>query len=163
MSFHGGLLGVLVAVFIYSRKKKIKFFSYNRFYSPINTHRTWVRKNGNFINGELWGRPTNAEWGMIFYRADGLPRHPSQLYQFFLEGVLMFFLIWFLSNKLKTRGIISGIFLITYGTFRYFVEFFREPDAHLGLLMSQSYGQLLSIPMIIFGMLILYFARRRHL
>ena len=163
MSFHGGLLGVLVAVFIYARKSNIKFFSITDFIAPLIPIGLGLGRAGNFINGELWGRPTNGDWGMIFYHVDSLPRHPSQLYQFFLEGVLMFFLIWFLSNKVKTKGMLSGIFLITYGTFRYLVEFFREPDAHLGLFMSQSYGQVLSIPMIIFGMLILFFAKRHHL
>jgi len=163
MSFHGGLLGVIVAVFIYARKKKIKFFSVTDFIAPLIPIGLGLGRVGNFINGELWGRPTNGDWGMIFYHVDGLPRHPSQLYQFFLEGILMFFLIWFLSNKVKTRGMLSGIFLITYGIFRYLVEVFREPDAHLGLFLSQTYGQVLSIPMIIFGMLILYFSRRGHL
>ena len=110
MSFHGGLLGVLVAVFIYARKSNIKFFSLTDFIAPLIPIGLGLGRAGNFINGELWGRPTNGDWGMIFYHVDSLPRHPSQIYQFFLEGVLMFFLIWFLSNKVKLEECFQGFF-----------------------------------------------------
>jgi phosphatidylglycerol---prolipoprotein diacylglyceryl transferase len=107
---------------------------------------------GNFINGELWGRTTDVAWGMVFPQVDNLVRHPSQLYQFALEGVVLFMLLWWYSSKPRPVGAVSGLFLIGYGTFRFLVEFTREPDSFLGLLaLNMSMGQWLSLPMIVVG------------
>jgi phosphatidylglycerol:prolipoprotein diacylglycerol transferase len=108
---------------------------------------------GNFINGELWGRTTNADWGMVFPKVDNLARHPSQLYEFALEGVLLFAILWLYSNKKRPVGAVSGLFLIGYGSFRFLAEFTREPDANLGILsLGMSMGQWLSLPMIVIGL-----------
>jgi phosphatidylglycerol:prolipoprotein diacylglycerol transferase len=110
---------------------------------------------GNFINGELWGRPTDLPWGMVFRGAGDLPRHPSQLYQFALEGVLLFALLWWYASKPRARGAVSALFLMGYGAFRFIVEFAREPDNFLGLLaLNLSMGQWLSLPMILGGILL---------
>lgn len=107
---------------------------------------------GNFINGELWGRTTDLPWGMIFQQAGNMPRHPSQLYQFALEGILLFSILWWYSSKQRPAGAISAVFLIGYGAGRFLVEFAREPDSYLGLLsLGLSMGQWLSLPMIVVG------------
>ena len=119
---------------------------------------------GNFINGELWGRPTDVAWGMIFPGVDQVPRHPSQLYEFALEGVVLFVILWFYSAKPRPLGAVSGMFLICYGVFRFLVEFTREPDAFLGLLaLGLSMGQWLSLPMIAGGILMLWWSYRKRI
>ncbi len=118
---------------------------------------------GNFINGELWGRPTDLPWGMVFRGAGELPRHPSQLYQFALEGVLLFVLLWWYSSKPRARGAVSAMFLVGYGTFRFVAEFAREPDDFLGLLaFGLSMGQWLSLPMIAAGIVLYAWSRTRR-
>ena len=112
---------------------------------------------GNFINGELWGRPTDVPWAMIFPQADQIPRHPSQLYELGLEGIVLFFILWLYSSKPRPLGAVSALFLIGYGTFRFLVEFTREPDNFLGLLaFNMSMGQWLSLPMILVGFWLLF-------
>ena len=159
MSFHGGLLGVITAVYIFSRKTNKSFLIVGDFVAPLVPVGLGMGRLGNFINAELWGRQTDVPWAMVFPTDSlQLPRHPSQLYEFFLEGVVLFAILYMVTRKPRSLGLASGTFLIGYGVFRSFVEFFREPDAHLGLYFSFiSKGQILSIPMILIGMLIIYF------
>jgi len=159
MSFHGGLLGVILAIFIFARKTKKNFLEVGDFVAPLVPIGLGMGRLGNFINAELWGRQTDVSWAMVF-PTDPLqvPRHPSQLYEFALEGVVLFAILYIISRKTRSLGLASGAFLIGYGVFRSIVEFFREPDAHLGLYFSFiSKGQILSIPMILVGILIIYF------
>jgi phosphatidylglycerol:prolipoprotein diacylglycerol transferase len=158
MSFHGGLLGVILAVFIFARKTNKSFLAVGDFVAPLVPIGLGMGRLGNFINAELWGRQTDVSWGMVF-PTDPLqvPRHPSQLYEFALEGVVLFAILYIITRKTRSPGLASGAFLIGYGVFRSIIEFFREPDAHLGLYFSFiSKGQILSIPMILAGMLIIY-------
>ena len=158
MSFHGGFLGVALAVFIFARKTKKSFLTVGDFVVPLVPIGLGMGRLGNFINSELWGRQTDVPWAMVF-PTDKLqvPRHPSQLYEFALEGAVLFAILYFISRKTNRLGLASGAFLIGYGVFRSFIEFFREPDAHLGLYFSFiSKGQILSIPMILAGILIIY-------
>ena len=158
MSFHGGLLGVILAVYIFSRKTNKSFLRVGDFVAPLVPIGLGMGRLGNFINAELWGRQTDVPWAMVFPKDSlQLPRHPSQLYEFFLEGVVLFFVLYVITRKPRSLGLASGTFLIGYGVFRTIVEFFREPDAHLGLYFSFiSKGQILSIPMILVGMLVIY-------
>jgi len=159
MSFHGGLIGVIAAVYIFALKVNKPFLEVGDFVVPLVPIGLGMGRLGNFINAELWGRQTDVSWAMVF-PTDPLqvPRHPSQLYEFFLEGIVLFLILWFMTRKPKSLGLTSGVFLIGYGVFRTIVEFFREPDAHLGLYLSFiSKGQILSIPMIIAGILCIYF------
>jgi|TARA_R110001583_G_scaffold84101_4_gene221481 phosphatidylglycerol:prolipoprotein diacylglycerol transferase len=158
MSFHGGLLGVITAVYIFARKTNKSFLTVGDFVVPLVPVGLGMGRLGNFINAELWGRETDVPWAMVFPTdALQLPRHPSQLYEFFLEGVVLFIILYVVTRKPRSLGLASGIFLIGYGVFRSIVEFFREPDAHLGLYFSFiSKGQILSIPMILGGFLIIY-------
>jgi len=158
MSFHGGLIGVLLAMFLYSRKIKCDFIDIMDFIAPVVPIGLGAGRIGNFINGELWGRVTDVPWGMVFPHAGPLARHPSELYEFLLEGVLFFILLWGYSRRPRRRYTVSGLFLIGYGTFRFFVEFFREPDSQLGYILfgTLTMGQLLSLPMILVGLLFFY-------
>lgn len=152
MSFHGGFLGVLVAMWVFARKYQVKWLNIMDFVAPLVPIGLGAGRMGNFINGELWGRPTDADFGMVFPQVDNLLRHPSQLYEFGLEGVVLFLMIWLYSAKPRTTGAISAIFLIGYGSFRFLAEFTREPDGYLGLLsMGLSMGQWLSLPMVVLG------------
>jgi phosphatidylglycerol:prolipoprotein diacylglycerol transferase len=119
---------------------------------------------GNFIGAELWGRPTDVPWGMVFPYPDQQPRHPSQLYEFFLEGVVLFAIVWWFSSKPRPRYAVSGVFSLGYGSFRFFVEFFREPDADLGFIAFDwlTMGQLLCVPMIVAGIVLLTMAYGRR-
>ncbi len=163
MSFHGGLLGVITAVFIFARREKKGFLEVGDFVAPLVPIGLGMGRLGNFINAELWGRQTDVPWAMVFPTDKlQLPRHPSQLYEFFLEGVLLFILVYIASRKSKTLGIASGTFLIGYGVFRTIVEFYREPDAQLGYFLSfVSMGQILSLPMIIAGIAVIYWGYTR--
>jgi phosphatidylglycerol:prolipoprotein diacylglycerol transferase len=158
MSFHGGLLGVILAIFIFARKSQKSFLMVGDFVAPLVPIGLGMGRLGNFINAELWGRETDVAWAMVFPTDQlQLPRHPSQLYEFALEGVVLFALLYIISRKTQRLGLASGVFLIGYGVFRSIVEFFREPDAHLGLYFSFiSKGQILSIPMILAGIFIIY-------
>lgn len=162
MSFHGGFLGVAIAIYFYARAIHQPFFKLTDFLIPFVPIGLGAGRIGNFINGELWGRVTAMPWGMIFPRADTAVRHPSQLYEFALEGVLLFVILWIYSKKPRPIGHISGLFLILYGSFRLIAEWFREPDLQLGFIAFDwlTMGQLLSIPMVLLGVW-LFFTKRR--
>jgi len=167
MSFHGGLLGVITALWWFSRKAKCTFLQVGDFIAPLVPIGLGAGRIGNFINAELWGRTTDVSWGVIFPGAGPLPRHPSQLYEFALEGVVLFLMLWLYSRKPRPIGAVSGLFLLGYGSFRFFVEFFREPDQHIGLYeggfsLGVSQGQILSAPMIIGGIALMVWAVRRN-
>lgn len=155
MSFHGGLLGVITVLWLWGRKHNKSLLQMGDFVAPLIPIGLGAGRIGNFIGGELWGRSTDLSWGVVFPRAaDGIARHPSQLYEFALEGVLLFVILWWYSSKPRPRMAVSGLFLLLYGVFRSLVELAREPDAHLGFLAFDwlTMGQLLSVPMILVGM-----------
>lgn len=162
MSFHGGLIGVISAMLWYARKNQRRFFAVADFIAPLVPFGLGLGRLGNFMNGELWGRVTDVPWAMIFPGAGNVPRHPSQLYEFVLEGVVLFFILnWFI-RKPRPLGSVSGLFLVGYGSFRFIIEYFREPDVQLGLFADIiSMGQILSLPMIIPGILLLIWAYKR--
>ncbi|MDP9126894.1 MAG: prolipoprotein diacylglyceryl transferase [Pseudomonadota bacterium] len=155
MSFHGGLIGVITATAIYTRVYKLKLFAFLDLLACVTPIGLGLGRLANFVNGELYGRVTTVPWGVVFPRGGVMPRHPSQLYEAFLEGAVLFAILFALSQKKKIRahpGCLSGCFLVGYGLFRFFVEFFREPDAQLGFLFAgATMGQLLCIPMIAVG------------
>ena len=162
MAFHGGFLGVLAAVWWVARKHDLRWLEVTDFLAPLAPLAFAAGRLGNFINGELWGRVTDVAWGMVFRGAGPAPRHPSQLYQFALEGVLLFVVLWLYSSKPRPLGAVSGAFLIGYGVLRFVAEFFREPDDFLGLLaLGLSMGQWLSIPMVAAGIALYAWAVRR--
>jgi phosphatidylglycerol:prolipoprotein diacylglycerol transferase len=155
MAFHGAFLGVLAAAGFFAWRRHVDWWRLMDFIAPCVPTGLAAGRLGNFINGELWGRPTDLPWGMVFRGAGDLPRHPSQLYQFALEGVLLFALLWWYASKPRARGAVSAMFLMGYGAFRFIVEFAREPDDFLGLLaLNLSMGQWLSLPMILAGILL---------
>lgn len=164
MSFHGGFLGVLAALYWYSRVLKKDYWDVMDFIAPFVPFGLGAGRIGNFIGGELWGRPTEVAWGMVFPHVDQLARHPSQLYQFLLEGVLLFSVVWWFSSKPRPRLAVSGLFAVIYGCQRFFVEFFRQPDEHLGFIAFDwlTMGQLLSLPMVIGGVLFLIIGYRKQ-
>jgi phosphatidylglycerol:prolipoprotein diacylglycerol transferase len=152
MSFHGGLLGVLLALFWFAKRRQLSYFVLTDFVAPLVPLGLAFGRIGNFINGELWGRPSDWPWAMVFPAVDQVARHPSQLYQFAGEGLLLAILLWTYARKPRRPGQISGLFLIGYGALRFMAEFAREPDAFLGLLgLGLSMGQWLSLPMIALG------------
>jgi phosphatidylglycerol:prolipoprotein diacylglycerol transferase len=164
MSFHGGFIGVGIATLIYSRKIRKKFFQVTDFLVPLTPIGLGMGRIGNFINGELWGKPTDVAWGMVFPYVDQLPRHPSQLYQVILEGVLLFIIVWFYSRKPRPAMAVSGLFILCYGGFRFLVEFARQPDAHIGYLAFGwlTMGQVLSFPMMLIGVAMMGLAHKNH-
>lgn len=157
MSFHGGLLGVITAILFFAKKQGKHFLAVGDFVAPLVPIGLGMGRIGNFINAELWGRTTDVPWAMVFPTdPQQLPRHPSQLYEFFLEGVVLFTVLFLLTRKPRSLGLPSGLFLIGYGCFRIIVEFFREPDVQLGLYFDLiSQGQVLSLPMIFAGIFII--------
>jgi phosphatidylglycerol:prolipoprotein diacylglycerol transferase len=162
MSFHGGFLGVLIAMWFYARARNKRWLEVMDFVAPLVPLGLAAGRLGNFINGELWGRPTDGSWGMIFPNVDNLPRHPSQLYELALEGLLLFAILWTFSKRPRPMGAVSGLFLIGYGCARFTVEFAREPDDFLGYLaLHLTMGQWLSMPMIAAGVLMMTWAYRR--
>lgn len=164
MSFHGGLIGVMLAMVWYARTRQRPFFQVMDFVAPCVPTGLAAGRLGNFINGELWGRAADPSlpWGMVFRGAGDLPRHPSQVYQFLLEGLLLFVLLWLYARKPRATGQVSAVFLLGYGVFRFIAEFFREPDAHLGLLsLGMSMGQWLCVPMVVGGALMWWWFGQR--
>ena len=162
MSFHGGLLGVIIAMGWYARSRRQDWLAITDFIAPLVPLALGAGRLGNFINAELWGRAASVPWAMIFPHVDRVPRHPSQLYEFGLEGVALFVALWWYSAKPRRRGTVSAWFLIGYGVFRFAVEFTREPDNFLGLLaLNLSLGQWLSAPMIVVGVALLLWTQRR--
>lgn len=164
MSFHGGLIGVVLVLLLFARKKKRHLLEIGDFISPLIPLGLAAGRLGNFINGELWGRPTTLPWGMVFPQTgDGIARHPSQLYEMGLEGLTLFAILWWFARKPRPLGQVSAVFLMGYGIFRFLVEFTRAPDAFLGLLTGGlSMGQLLSLPMIIIGAIIFFRAGKSN-
>jgi phosphatidylglycerol:prolipoprotein diacylglycerol transferase len=165
MAFHGGLIGVIVAIALWCRLRGKAFWRVIDFVAPLVPLGLAAGRMGNFINGELWGRPTGANWGMVFPQAgDALARHPSQLYQFAGEGLLLFAFLWWYSARPRPAAAVSAMFLIGYGTMRFAAEFARQPDAFLGFLaLGLTMGQVLSVPMILAGLLLWRRARGRPL
>jgi phosphatidylglycerol:prolipoprotein diacylglycerol transferase len=164
MSFHGGLIGVISAMVFFAYRRKMPFWTLADFVAPLVPLGLAAGRMGNFINGELWGRPTTLPWAMVFPSdPEGLPRHPSQLYELGLEGLLLFTIVWLFSAKPRPQGAVAGLFLLGYGCVRFAVEFTREPDSFLGLLgFGLSMGQWLSMPMIIAGAALMAFAYRAN-
>ena len=164
MSFHGGLIGVILVMLLFARKKSVSFFTISDFIAPLIPLGLDAGRLGNFINGELWGRPSNVPWAMVFPQSGrDLPRHPSQLYELGLEGIVLFVVLWWFSSKPRPTGQVSALFLIGYGTFRFLVEFTREPDNFLGLLAGgMSMGQWLSLPMVLIGIAMFVFTAKRQ-
>ncbi|MDR2450304.1 MAG: prolipoprotein diacylglyceryl transferase [Candidatus Accumulibacter sp.] len=166
MSFHGGFLGVLLAMALYVRKTGRRWFEVTDFIAPLAPLGLALGRLGNFINGELWGRIADPAlpWAMVFPHVDLLPRHPSPLYQAALEGVTLFILLWLYAGKERPRGAVSAAFLMGYGAFRFIAEYFRAPDAGIfGRSEIVSMGQWLSLPMILTGVALFVLARRHRL
>lgn len=163
MSFHGGLLGVLFAVWYCARKMRVPFLAITDFISPVIPLGLGAGRIGNFINGELWGRVTNMPWGMIFPGGGPFLRHPSQLYECLLEGVMLFGVLWVYSRTPRPLGAVSGMFALLYGIFRCLAEVFREPDLQIGYIAFDwlTEGQLLSLPLILVGILLLNWPYRQ--
>lgn len=161
MSFHGGLIGVTIAMILLAKKWKIPPLALGDFIAPMVPIGLGAGRMGNFINGELWGRPTDVAWGMVFPHVDNQVRHASQLYEVIGEGILLFIILWLFSSKQRPLGAVSGLFLVGYGIARSFVEFFRVPDNSdfLGIEWLTQ-GQLLSIPMIVIGLALIVWAYR---
>jgi phosphatidylglycerol---prolipoprotein diacylglyceryl transferase len=157
MSFHGGVSGAILAGWWYARKKKIHFFRMADIGFMAGPVGLFFGRIGNFINGELYGRTTTVSWGLVFPGGGPYPRHPSQLYEAFLEGPVLLLILWVTSRKNRPDGVVFWTFIAGYGLFRSFVELFREPDAQIGLFLgSVSMGQLLSLPMFILGVMMVY-------
>ena len=165
MSFHGGMLGVIVAMVWYAYSRKKPFWQVIDFCAPCVPTGLAAGRVGNFINGELPGRLADPSlpWGMVFRGYGDLPRHPSQIYQFLLEGLLLFVLLWLYARKERKEGQVAAAFSVGYGLLRFIAEFFREPDAHLGILsLGMSMGQWLCVPMIVGGAALWLWADKRN-
>ncbi len=164
MAFHGALIGVILAIWWFARTRGRRFFDVADFVAPLVTPGIAFGRIGNFINGNLWGAPSDLPWAMVFPhpRAGGVPRHPSQLYEALLEGVALFVIVWVYSRRPRPTMAVSGVFLAGYGVFRFLVEFVRVPDEHIGYLAFDwvTMGQVLSAPMIIVGALLVWYAYR---
>ena len=157
MSFHGGLIGVILSLWLFARNRSRSFLDVADFVAPLVPLGLFAGRIGNFINQELWGRVTDVPWAMVFRSVDELPRHPSQLYEAALEGLLLFIVLWWFSVGKRRPGQVAGLFMTGYALARFFVEFFREPDLHLGAVALNwlTMGQLLSIPMAMIGLWLL--------
>jgi phosphatidylglycerol:prolipoprotein diacylglycerol transferase len=161
MSFHGGFLGVVLAMWLYGRRIGVSFWYLTDFVAPLVTVGLGAGRIGNFINGELWGKVTDVPWAVV---VNGTPRHASQLYEAMLEGLLLFIILWTFSLKQRPRMAVSGLFLICYGISRFSVEFVRLPDAHIGYMAWGwlTRGQVLTAPMIIVGIILIILAYRNQ-
>jgi phosphatidylglycerol:prolipoprotein diacylglycerol transferase len=166
MSFHGGMLGVIGAMALAAWRKQRHWLEVTDFVAPCVPTGLAAGRIGNFINGELWGRAADPslQWAMVFPQSGSeWPRHPSQIYQFLLEGLLLFAVLWWLARKPRPTGWVSGVFLVGYGSLRFAAEYFREPDAHLGLLsLGLSMGQWLCVPMVLIGIGLMVWSQRRR-
>ena len=166
MSFHGGILGVITALFIYTRKEKISALFLGDILAAVAPIGLFFGRIANFVNGELFGRVTDVPWAVNFPYGGGVPRHPSQIYEAVLEGLLLFILMFLLARRSdirRAKGFLSGVFISGYGLSRFIVEFFREPDVQIGYILRYfSLGQLLSLPMIIAGIYLIYYARKNQ-
>ena len=164
MSFHGGLLGVILAMVWFARSRGMAFFQVADFVAPLVPPGLLAGRIGNFINGNLWGAPTDLPWGVVFRspEAGGVARHPTQLYEGALEGFLLFVVLWMYSRVPRPLGTVSGLFLLGYGLMRFAVEFVREPDAHIGYLAFGWFtmGQALTLPMLAAGVVLLFWGGR---
>lgn len=163
MSFHGGLIGVCIALWLFAKRKSIPVLVLTDLLAPIGPIGLGLGRLGNFINGELFGRVTTLPWGMVFPNGGPLPRHPSMLYECILEGLVLFICLWLYTLKPRARGMASGLFLIGYSIFRFAVEFVRQPDPQLGFVAFgwMTRGQELCIPMLIIGIILVVMAKRR--
>ena len=162
MSFHGGLLGVVAAAILFCRRRRLPTLAIGDILVTAAPVGLGFGRLGNFVNGELWGRVTDLPWGVVFPGGGLEPRHPSQLYQALLEGLILFLVLYWLQRRQSAEGVPFFTFFLGYGVFRFLVEFVREPDAHLGYLWGgATMGQLLSLPMIVFGVAGLIWVRRR--
>lgn len=163
MSFHGGLLGVILMLIAYTWSQRIDLFRLADFGAPLVPIGLGAGRLGNFINAELWGKPSDVPWAMVYPPLGPEPRHPSQLYQMGMEGVALFILLWWFSAQPRPRGAVAGLFLVGYGVFRWIAEFFRMPDAHIGYLAFGwlTMGQILTLPMILAGAGLIWWGYRR--
>ncbi len=160
MSFHGGLIGVIAALYFYSHKEKRRFLNTLDFIAPVVAPGLFFGRIGNFINAELWGKVSDVSWAMVFPNAGLAARHPTQLYEATLEGLVLFVILWIYSSKERNEGAVAGLFAILYSVFRFTCEFFREPDTHIGYLISDWFtmGMALSIPLLLVGIALYYFS-----
>jgi phosphatidylglycerol:prolipoprotein diacylglycerol transferase len=163
MSFHGGLLGVLIAFAFFAKANGRSYFNVSDFIAPMVPIGLFFGRIGNFINGELWGKASDVPWAMVFPTGGPEPRHPSQLYEAGLEGLVLYFILWAYSAKPKPVGAVSGLFMLGYGTFRFLIEFVRVPDQQYGYFWFEwvTMGQILSLPMIVFGLALMAWSYRR--
>ncbi len=161
MSFHGGLLGVILGIYLFSRKIDLSFMRVADFVAPVAPIGLFFGRMGNFINQELWGKTTDVPWGMIFSNGGPLPRHPSMLYEALLEGLVLMAVLWWFARKPRAVGVLSGLFLIGYSLARIVVEFVRVPDEHLNYVLFDwvTMGQILSLPMLLLGLFLVVRAK----
>lgn len=166
MAFHGGLLGVLVAVWLFARSQGRRFFEITDYLAPVVPLGLFFGRIANFVNGELWGKPTDVPWAMVFpgELAGEVPRHPSQLYEAALEGLLLFVILWLYSARPRPVMAVSGLFLVGYSVFRFLVEFVRVPDVQLGYLAFGwlTMGQVLCVPMFVIGAILMVLGYKRQ-
>ena len=165
LSFHGGLLGVVGALIIFCKKKNISFLRLMDGVALAMPIGLGIVRIGNFLNGELYGKPTNGDWGFIFPTDPfGILRHPSQLYESIGEGLILFILLFIINSRTEIKGVVSSFFLIFYGSIRFIIEFYRQPDSHIGYIAfdTLSMGQLLCLPMIVTGFVILIYSRKQE-
>ena len=164
LSFHGAIVGIFIGLWIFSRKQQIPFLQVLDTAALMGCQGLFWGRVGNFINGELYGRPSDVPWAVIFPEGGPYPRHPSQLYEGLMEGLVLSAILWWIKGKITIHGIIIGIFFTGYGFFRYFIEFFREPDAQMGFFWggTTTMGQILCLCMVLFGIGFLFYVNRKN-
>ncbi len=166
MSFHGGLIGVIISIIFFSIKRKKNLFQISDMIALVTPIGLFFGRIANFINQELWGRITNVPWAVNFPIAGNVPRHPSQIYEAIFEGILLYFLLaylWHFTNSKTRHGYITGVFIFSYSFIRFFVEFYREPDIHIGFIFNVlTMGQLLSLPFMILGLTLIFYSKRNN-